>query len=201
MRAAHLAAYQSKRLAKRYRKMLSGIDDPRLREAVATGYHNVLAYKDEYEVARLHLATREKAAQHFDGDFKMTFHLAPPLLTREGPDGRPRKKEYGEGMLRNFRALAKLRRLRGTPIDPFGYSAERRAERALIRQYEADMKAWLPRADAARMDALVALAELPLQIRGFGPVKAANMARAEKRRAELIAALEAGHMPLREAAE
>ena len=97
-----------------------------------------MAYKDEYEVARLLLSTQEKAAAEFDGDFKMTFHLAPPLLSREGADGRPQKREFGSWMLRPMRLLAKMKVLRGTPLDIFGYTAERRMERALIRQYEAD---------------------------------------------------------------
>ena len=200
-RADHLVKYQSRRLAKRYRKLVEGIADERLREAVAKGYHKLLAYKDEYEVARLHLETRKKAAEAFDGDLKMTFHLAPPLLSKEGSDGRPMKKQYGEGMLRGFGLLARMKRLRGTPLDPFGRTEERRMERALIKQYEADMAEWLPNANAATMDALVALAELPLQIRGFGPVKQANAAKAEKRREELLAALRAGGRPLAEAAE
>ncbi|MHA7875555.1 indolepyruvate ferredoxin oxidoreductase family protein [Roseivivax sp.] len=200
-RARHLVDYQGKRLAKRYRARLEGISDPRLKEAVAKGYHKVLAYKDEYEVARLHLATREKARQEFGGDFKMSFHLAPPLLSKEGSDGRPQKKQYGEGMLRWFGIMARMKMLRGTPLDPFGHSEERRSERALIKQYEADMAEWLPQADDKRMEALVALAELPLSIRGFGPVKADNLARAEKRREEILAALRAGGADFAKAAE
>ncbi len=199
-RAEHLTAYQGKRLAKRYRKLVDGIDDPALKEAVAKGYHKVLAYKDEYEVARLALDSRKKAAQEFDGDFKMTFHLAPPILSKEGADGRPLKKRFGEGMLRGFGVLARLKGLRGTPFDPFGRSEERRMERALIKQYEQDMAEWLTKADVNR-DALIALAELPLTIRGFGPVKQANAAKAEKRREELLAALQAGPAPMAKAAE
>ncbi|WP_425098246.1 indolepyruvate ferredoxin oxidoreductase family protein [Tropicibacter sp. S64] len=200
-RADHLVKYQGKRLAKRYRKFVDGVADPRLREAVAKGYHKLLAYKDEYEVARLHLDSHAKAKEVFDGDFEMTFHLAPPSLSKEGPDGRPVKKTYGSGMLRAFKLLAMLKGLRGTPFDPFGRSEERRMERALIRQYEADLAEWLPKAAPETMDALVALAELPLQIRGFGPVKQANEAKAAKRREELIAVLRAGGAPLRQAAE
>jgi len=177
------------------------VTDPRLKEAVAKGYHKVLAYKDEYEVARLHLDTRVKAREQFGGDFRMSFHLAPPMLSKTGADGRPVKKQYGEGMLKGFGLLAKLKMLRGTPFDPFGRTEERRMERALIAQYEADMAEWLPRAKPETMDALVALAELPLQIRGFGPVKQANAARAEKRREELLAVLRAGGASLKQAAE
>ncbi len=187
-RADHLTAYQGKRLAKRYRKALADIDDPQLKEAVLKGYHKLLSYKDEYEVARLHLETEAKARDAFDGDLKLTYHLAPPLLSKQGPSGRPVKREYGAGMLRNFRMLAKLKRLRGTPLDPFGYSAERKMERALIKQYEGDLKRIK---GATNQGAAIALAELPLQIRGFGPVKEANERKAAKRREELLAMLDA----------
>ncbi len=200
-RADHLVKFQGKRLAKRYRKLVDQAQDPRLKEAVALGYHKLLAYKDEYEVARLHLETRDKAREQFDGEFKMSFHLAPPGLSKTGPDGRPVKKTYGESMLKGFGLLAKLKWLRGTPFDPFGRTEERRMERALIRQYEADLADWLPKADAARMDALVSLAELPLQIKGFGPVKEANAGKAEKRREELLAALRQDGSGMRQAAE
>lgn len=197
----HLVKYQSTRYAKRYRKLVDGVSDPRLKEAVAKGYHKLLAYKDEYEVSRLHLETRAKAEEQFGGDFKMSFHLAPPMLSKTGPDGRPVKKQYGEGMLRGFGLLAKLKWLRGTVFDPFGRTDERRMERALIKQYEADMREWLPKAKPDTMDALVALAELPLQIRGFGPVKHANASKAEKRREELLAVLRSGGAGLKQAAE
>ncbi|WP_050930858.1 indolepyruvate ferredoxin oxidoreductase family protein [Aestuariivita boseongensis] len=200
-RSDHLVAYQGKRLAKRYAKMLAKIDDAGLKEAVAKGYHKLLSYKDEYEVARLHLATEAKAREEFEGDFKMKFHLAPPLLSKEGPEGRPLKKEYGPSMMRNFRLLAKLKGLRGTPLDPFGYTAERKMERALIKQYERDMKEVLPKLTADTRDAIIALAELPLQIRGFGPVKQANEAKAAKRREELLAVIRQGGPQMAKAAE
>ena len=199
-RADHLVKYQGKGLAKRYRKMVDPIKDARLKEAVAKGYHKLLAYKDEYEVARLHLESRAKAEEVFEGDFDMKFHLAPPLVSKMGANGRPEKKIYGAGMLRGFRLLAKMKRLRGTPFDPFGRTAERKMERALIKQYEADMKAVLRDQGDAASDAAVALAELPLSIRGFGPVKEANAEKAAKRREEILAALKDG-APLAQAAE
>jgi indolepyruvate ferredoxin oxidoreductase len=188
-RVEHLVKYQGKGLAKRYRKLVDAIDDPRLKEAVAFGFHKLLTYKDEYEVARLHLETRNKAAKQFDGDFKMTFHLAPPILSKMGPMGRPLKKQYGEAMLRVFKLLARMKKLRGTPLDLFGRSEERRMERALIKQYESDMKALLSDHGVSASDAAVALAELPRQIKGYGPIKAANEAKAAKRREELLLAL------------
>jgi indolepyruvate ferredoxin oxidoreductase len=197
----HLVKYQSNRYAKRYRKLVDSVPDARLKEAVAKGYHKLLAYKDEYEVARLHLDTRAKAQEQFGGDFTMSFHLAPPMLSKDGPDGRPMKKQYGERMLTGFGILAKLKILRGTPFDPFGRTAERRMERALIAQYEADMAEWLPKASSNTMDALVALAELPLQIRGFGPVKETNERKAAKRREEILSVLRSGGSGLKQAAE
>ncbi|WP_296766610.1 indolepyruvate ferredoxin oxidoreductase family protein [Sediminimonas sp.] len=201
LRENHLVAYQGKRLAKRYRKLVDSVEDARVKEALAKGYHKLLTYKDEYEVARLHLETRAKAAEQFDGDFKMTFHLAPPILSKTGADGRPVKKQYGQVMLRAFGVLARLKGLRGTPFDPFGRSAERKMERALIRQYEADMAEVLPGLDDATRDAIVALAELPLSIRGFGPVKEENEAKAAKRREELLATVRAGGPDMARAAE
>ncbi|UWQ38947.1 indolepyruvate ferredoxin oxidoreductase family protein [Leisingera aquaemixtae] len=200
-RAGHLVAYQSKGLAKRYGKLLDGISDPALKEAVAKGYHKLLSYKDEYEVARLLLDSRAKAEAEFEGDLKLSYHLAPPMLGGTDPNGRPQKRKFGAGMERGFRLLAKLKSLRGTPLDIFGYTEERRMERALIKQYEGDMQEWLPKASPEIMEPLVALAELPLQIRGFGPVKMANEQKAAKRREELLAALRRGGMPVKQAAE
>jgi indolepyruvate ferredoxin oxidoreductase len=199
-RAARLEAYQNRAYADRFRRLV--VEAPEaLREAVAAGYHHLLAYKDEYEVARLHLDSAAKAREEFEGDFRMTFHLAPPLLGGKGPDGRPRKREFGPWMLGLFRLLAGMKRLRGTPLDPFGWLPERRMERALIAEYEADMAEVLPLFTPATESAVRALAELPLQIRGFGPVKEAAVARAAKRRHELLAVIRAGGAPLSAAAE
>lgn len=200
-RANHLIAYQGKRLAVRYAKMLANISDLEVSEAVADGYHKLLSYKDEYEVARLLLSSREKAKAEFDGDFKMSFNLAPPLLSKMGPNGRPLKREFGPWLERPLRMMARLKGLRGTPLDIFGYTAERKMERALIKQYEGDMRDVLPKLDDTTRDAIKALAALPLDIRGFGPVKQANEAKAAKRREELLGAIRAGDTPLSKAAE
>ncbi|MBD3678370.1 MAG: indolepyruvate ferredoxin oxidoreductase family protein [Rhodobacteraceae bacterium] len=192
MFAEHLTVYQSPRLAQRYRDMVEKIEPPLLRAAAARGYHKVLAYKDEYEVARLLTETREKARAEFDGDLKLTYHLAPPLLSRKGPNGRPRKRAFGGWMERAYPLLARMKVLRGTAFDPFGYGHDRKLERELIRQYEADLAEVIETVDDSRLDAAVALAELPLQIRGFGPVKAANAEAAAKRREELWAAFRNG---------
>jgi indolepyruvate ferredoxin oxidoreductase len=200
-RESHLTAYQGQRLAKRFRTLVDTVSDEALRLAVAKGYHKLLAYKDEYEVARLHLQTHDRAREQFDGDFSMQFHLAPPILGGKETDGRPRKRAFGEWMLRGFRILAAMKGLRGTPFDPFGYSAERKLERALIKQYEADMRDVLPKVTEQTRDLVLELALLPLSIRGFGPVKEANAMAAARRRAELLAAIADGGTPTRVAAQ
>ncbi|MGD9916619.1 MAG: indolepyruvate ferredoxin oxidoreductase family protein [Paenirhodobacter sp.] len=199
-RAAHLAAYQDAALAARFEALVARAPAG-LRLSVAKGYHKLLAYKDEYEVARLHLQTVEKARAEFEGDFRPVFHLAPPFLGGSDPDGRPKKRAFGPWILPAFRLLAAMKRLRGTALDPFGRSAERRTERALIAAFEADMAEILPRVTPQTEAIARELAELPLAIRGFGPVKEAAVAQAAARREELLAAFRAGGTPLPLAAE
>ncbi|WP_366938899.1 DUF6537 domain-containing protein, partial [uncultured Paracoccus sp.] len=172
-----------------------------LRESFARGYYKLLAYKDEYEVARLHLSTAEQIAAQWDGDVRLTLHLAPPILPGTDAEGRPKKREFGERMLRSFKLLARLKFLRGTPFDPFGYAAERRRERAAIREYEADMRDVLAKVTDATMPVAVELAELPLTVRGYGPVKAQAEAAAAIRRRELLEQFRSGKAPLQQAAE
>jgi indolepyruvate ferredoxin oxidoreductase len=123
------------------------------------------------------------------------------MLPGTDTQGRPKKRQFGAWIGRLFGPLSKGKRLRGTPFDPFGYSAERRMERALIKQYEADMAEVLRDLTPDRMAPAIALAELPLQIRGFGPVKQANVNAAAKRREELLTAFRAGSAPFAQAAE
>lgn len=185
-RIDHLRDYQGDRLAKRYEKFLAQIDNPSLRDAVALGYHKLLSYKDEYEVARLHLSTLQKARQNFDNVTQVNFHLAPPLLGGKDANGRPKKREFGPWMLHAFKLLTKLKSLRGTPLDMFGYTSERRMERALIAQYEYDFRGLARDVHSANLDMLIELALLPLSIRGFGPVKQENEKNAQARRAEIL---------------
>ena len=141
-RAEHLVKYQGERLARRYRARVEAARaiDPELAMAVAKGYHKLLSYKDEYEVARLHDETLRAAVDaQFTDVRRMRFHLAPPILGGEGADGRPRKRSFGPWMLGAFGLLRRFKVLRGTPFDPFGYGADRRLERALIAEYERDM--------------------------------------------------------------
>jgi len=167
--------------------MLSGATT--LAETVARNYAKVLAYKDEYEVARLYRAPEFRAAlqAQFDGVRRIEVHLAPPLLARcDKRTGRAQKRAFGPWVLTAFRFLAPLRVLRGTWFDPFGYTAERRAERALIAQYEADIAHILQTLTPATLATAVALAALPERIRGFGPIKERNMREAARTRAHLL---------------
>ena len=191
-RGAFLTQYQSERYADHYRDLMrevmareaAALGRPgRFSRAAAEGLFRVMAYKDEYEVARLH------AAAHY-GD-KPVFHLSPPLLARTDPAaGRPRKVALpGWLALPLFRVLRHGKVLRGTRLDPFGALAERRKERALRESYIADLHAAASVLRPETLDTAVALAELPDTIRGFGPVKDANLVKAEQRRATLLARL------------
>ncbi|MDA8585959.1 indolepyruvate ferredoxin oxidoreductase family protein [Rhodobacteraceae bacterium] len=200
-RADHLTAYQSRRLAKKYRNFVDKIDDATLKELVAKSYHKLLAYKDEFEVARLLKTSRDKAEAAFDGDLKLTFHLAPPGLGGKDSIGRPKKRDYGQMMERLFPLLARMKRLRGTPFNPFGYTSERKMERGLIKTYRRDMTEVL-RNPGRNMEAALALAEWPMEVRGFGPVKEANAKKALARRDTLLEAFRGGEKdPVLEAAE
>ncbi|MCK0138247.1 indolepyruvate ferredoxin oxidoreductase family protein [Aliiroseovarius sp. F47248L] len=185
-RADHLTTYQNARLAKRYRAFVDQMPEA-LKEPVARSYHKLLAYKDEYEVARMLCDTRAKAEAEFDGDLKLTYHLAPPILTGTDANGRPKKRGFGSWFETAAPWLAKMKVLRGTPFDPFGRSEERRTERSLIAEYEADIKTVAAALSDDKLAIAAELAALPLTIRGFGPVKEANIARAATRRAELLA--------------
>ena len=186
-RANFLEQYQNDVLKQRFLSLVNLAQDPALKEAVAKGYHKLLAYKDEYEVARLMLDTADKARGQFDGDFKMRFHLSPPMLPGKDANGRPKKREFGGWVMPVYRLLARMKGLRGTSFDPFGRFAERKMERALIAQFETDMAEILGNVTAQSMGSAIALAELPLSIRGFGPVKEANEATAAKQREALLA--------------
>jgi indolepyruvate ferredoxin oxidoreductase len=133
-----------------------------------------MAYKDEYEVARLYTdgAFAAKLRERFDGDVRLSFHLAPLLLARRDPvTGHLQKREYGGWMMPAFRLLARLNFLRGTAFDPFGYTNERRAERQLIADYEATIRRYIAGLRADRIPAVARLARLPEMIRGYGHIK------------------------------
>ena len=151
-----------------------------LTEAVARHAFKLMAIKDEYEVARLYTSGEfeRQVRQTFEGDFKLQFHLAPPLLARKDADGHLRKRAYGPWMLGAFRVLAKLKFLRGSAFDVFGHSAERRGERALLAEYLVQIDELLATLDADNHALAVEIARIPEQIRGYGHVREAHLARA-----------------------
>src|SRR5690606_31996344 len=205
-RAEFLVGYQDAAYAERFRALVDKVarrerevrdeagdagGDLPLARAVAKSWFKLLAYKDEYEVARLQVdpAFRQRLEETFDGDWSPRLHLAPPLLSRVDPrTGRPRKISFGPWILPVLRVLAHGKRLRGTRFDPFGRLAERRVERALIAEYQQLLEAEiLPGLDAARLHLAVEIASLPQSIRGFGPVKARAVEEAAARRGALLA--------------
>ena len=160
-----------------------------LTAAVANSYFGLLAYKDEYEVARLYSSGEfEKTlSAQFEGDYRLRFHLAPPLLARRDPQtGKPVKREFGPWVLPLFRVLARLKGLRGSRLDVFGYSAERKMERELISEYEQDIDHLLAETSPNNYNSAISIAELPQQICGFGHVKQANIAKAAERHDQLM---------------
>ena len=190
-REAFLTAYQSGRYAKRYRALVDKVraaesaktpEQTALSEAVARYLFKLMAYKDEYEVARLHSDTGfvERVKAQFDGDLRLEFHLAPPLLAKTDPrTGEPKKMSFGPWMLTAFRVLSKFKFLRGTALDPFGYSHERQTERQLIADYEALVATILAGLTPGNHATAVALASIPEKIRGYGPVKQRHLAAAK----------------------
>jgi indolepyruvate ferredoxin oxidoreductase len=199
-RVAFLTDYQNAAYAKRYRTMVdktraaeAKLDSTRLTEAVARYGFKLMAYKDEYEVARLYAdpAFMDKVKAQFEGDYSVKFHLAPPMFSRKNEKGELIKRQFGSWMMPAFKVLAKLRGLRGTAFDPFGYTHERKEERALIVQYEETLNMMLAKLSPANLDAAVALASVPEEIRGYGHVKAAHVKRALASREELLSAFKA----------
>jgi indolepyruvate ferredoxin oxidoreductase len=199
-RAAFLMEYQNPAYAARYASIVKRIREAEanctgetaLTDAVARALFKLMAYKDEYEVARLYTETDflKQIADRFEGPYELNFHLAPPLLADRDPEsGHLRKRIYGPWMISVFRILAKLRRLRGTPLDIFGRSEERRTERRLIDEYEVVLEEIISRLSPANHPTAVELAGLPLEIRGFGHVKQANLTRAKAREAALLTRL------------
>jgi indolepyruvate ferredoxin oxidoreductase len=199
-RIEYLTAYQDEAYALRYRALVERVraaEQPlargyRLVDAVARGYFKLLAIKDEYEVARLYTdgEFELEVAAAFEGDYRIAYHFAPPLWARPDPvTGAPRKRRYGPWVRPMLALLAKLRGLRGTPLDVFGYSAERRIERQLAADYERRIEALLRTLRVETLDTAVELASLPSSIRGYGHVKLASIEAARKGEAELLAGL------------
>ena len=175
-----------------------------LAEAVARYLFKLMAYKDEYEVARLYTDTGfiDRVKGTFDGELRFEFHLAPPLFAKIDPlTGEPKKMTFGPWMLKAFGWLKKFRFLRGTPLDPFGYSEERRSERRLIADYESLLATLMAELTPDNHATAVALASIPEKIRGYGPVKQRHLAAAKAEEASLREQFRAGTTPFLKAAE
>jgi indolepyruvate ferredoxin oxidoreductase len=194
-RREFLTAYQDTAYADAYaafvervRQAESPLGKTTLSEAVARYLFKLMAYKDEYEVARLHTETgfREKIDAMFEGDYKVHYHLAPPLTARRNDKGELQKKKFGPAMHLAFRVLSTLRGLRGTPFDIFGRTEERKTERALIAEYRASIEQVLAALGADNHALAVEIARIPEQIKGFGHVKERNLAAARVQWARLV---------------
>jgi indolepyruvate ferredoxin oxidoreductase len=206
-RAAFLVDYQDARYAQRYRQLVArvrAVESARqpgatgLTEAVARYYFKLLAIKDEYEVARLYAETDflDRVAAQFEGNYRLSFHLAPPLLNRrDRATGEPKKSAYGPWMMSVLRMLARLRRVRGTPFDFFGLSEQRRRERALIGEYEATLEDLLAKLSPPNHELAVAIASIPEHIRGYGHVRERHMKEAKVREATLLTQFRAAGSP------
>jgi indolepyruvate ferredoxin oxidoreductase len=213
-RVAYLTAYQDAAYAARYRQWVEKTKTAEaarapgksgLADAVGRYLFKLMAYKDEYEVARLYAdeSFANQVRREVDGEnLRLYVHLAPPLLAR--PDkvtGEPKKMTVGPWIFPLFRVLAKFKFLRGSALDPFGYSKERRTERALVREYEAMLEEVLPRLNGENHPIAVGLAVIPEKIRGFGHVKMRHLKAAKADEAALLDQLRAGIAPLLKAAE
>jgi len=201
-RVAFLTDYQNAAYGARYRALVEETQKAEqaavpgataLSKAVARYYFKLMAYKDEYEVARLHTdpAFLEKLKAEFDGDFKLAFNLAPPIMAKPDPvSGEPTKKRFGPWAMYLFKVLRALKGLRGTPFDIFGYSEERRLERRLIVEYADRMRGLLARLTPVNYDVAVEIASIPERIRGYGHIKRRHLAEVKPKEAELLAAFE-----------
>jgi indolepyruvate ferredoxin oxidoreductase len=200
-RVQFLTAYQDTKYADQYRALVDKVraiessktpGTTKLTETVARYYFKLMAYKDEYEVARLYTTGefKQKLDAAFEGDIKLKFHLAPPIFNKPDPiTGIAKKSVYGPWMLSAFGLLAKFKFLRGTTFDVFGRSEERRMERALIERYAANITTALERLDRDNHATAVEIAAIPEMIRGFGHVKQKHLVAANKKEAELLASL------------
>ncbi|MFL9924270.1 indolepyruvate ferredoxin oxidoreductase family protein [Herbaspirillum lusitanum] len=208
-RVAFLTDYQNPAYAQRYAEFVemvrayeSALGDAgkplKLTQAVAQYLFKLMAYKDEYEVARLYTAPafREKIAGMFEGDYQIKFHLAPPLLAKHDDKGHLIKKQYGPWMMRAFGVLAKFKFLRGSALDPFGHTAERRQERALIDEYRDTLTRLLRNLSAENLVQVTAVARIPEDIRGYGHVKERHLKAAKQKEASLLRMIE--HPELRD---
>ena len=189
-RVEFLVGYQNAAYAQRYQAFVDKVKaaeaplgSTRLTEAVARYLFKLMAYKDEYEVARLHTdrAFTERIAGMFEGDYKLVHHLAPPLMAKRNDHGELQKRPFGPWMRHAFALLARMKGLRGTPFDPFGRSTERKTERALVDEYRASIEELLASLTAASLSQAAEIARIPEEIRGYGHVKARHLEAARKK--------------------
>jgi indolepyruvate ferredoxin oxidoreductase len=213
-RERFLGEYQNRRYGRRYRALVERVraaedkavpGSTALTDAVARSLFKLMSYKDEYEVARLYTNGHfeKQVASAFEGEnLTYEFHLAPPLLARKDPvTGVPRKMSFGPWMMKAFRVLAGLKSVRGTPLDVFGYTHERRTERGLIREFEGRIEEIVARLNPDNHATAVGLAGIPQKIRGFGHIKDRNLKVAKAEEADLLAKFRADPRPLPIAAE
>ncbi|MES2243827.1 MAG: indolepyruvate ferredoxin oxidoreductase family protein [Pseudomonadota bacterium] len=188
-RVAFLTDYQNAAYARRYENLVNRVQQAEsalgktlLTQAVAKYLFKLMAYKDEYEVARLHTdrSFLDKVDAMFEGDFKLNYHLAPPMIAKQNDRGELQKQKFGPWMLTGFKLLARLKGLRGTALDPFGRTEERRMERGLIARYEASIEEVLRTLDADNHAAALDLARIPELIKGYGHVKARHVEAAQQ---------------------
>jgi indolepyruvate ferredoxin oxidoreductase len=200
-RVEFLTGYQNAAYAQQYRAFVekvraaeAALNSKKLTEAVARYLFKLMAYKDEYEVARLHSdpAFLSSIAARFEGDYKLNFHLAPPLTAKKNDQGELQKSTFGPSMLTGFRWLAKLKGLRGTAFDVFGRTDERKTERALIGEYRAAIDELLASLTTDQLALAIEIARLPEEIRGYGHVKERHLAAARTKWAALMADWRAG---------
>ena len=196
-RMDYLRAYQNDTLAQKYKAMVdrAGKCGDDIAMTVARNYHKLLAYKDEYEVARLYTDGnfKKQLAAQFDGNYRLAFNLAPPIMEKTDPaTGRPKKREFGSWMMVGFHVLSMMKFLRGTPFDIFGYHHDRREERRLIAEYEQTVDMALGQINDSNRSVCIELLNLPDMIRGFGPVKAENIRKAEAQKKALLQKLVSG---------
>ncbi|HXF90824.1 MAG TPA: DUF6537 domain-containing protein, partial [Candidatus Nitrosotenuis sp.] len=194
-RADFLVKYQNRAYADRYLKLMDQVKSidhelgqELLTKAAAQTYFRLMAYKDEYEVARLYTdgTFLRRLREQFDGPVKLKFHLAPPLLAKKDPKtGHLQKMTFGSWMLTAFKILAKFKVLRGSKLDIFGYTKERRMERQLIADFETMITALLPKVTANNYELACEIAALPQKIRGYGHVKDKNYANVQEHHEKL----------------
>jgi len=203
-RVAFLTEYQDAAYAAKFEELMAEVRTAeaklggnKLATAVAKNYFKLMAYKDEYEVARLYTDGQfvEKLKQQFEGDFSLKFNLAPPLFAKKDEQGHLIKAQYGSWVWKAFGVLAKLKGLRGGTFDVFGYSAERKMERAMIVEYRDMVRGLLQNLNADNLTTAVEIANLPDQVRGFGHVKEKAVEQYRRKKDKLLAQYPAKQAP------